>query len=382
MALFSFGDIKFLNKSNAQSSANRLTENSAYQSNIFRYPIDIGSADKGHYMVIHINEQDKTSFPSQGGNAPDRPTAIQNRLDGRTRSTGEFVGETIETVNKIINDINPLLTERTQIPLIGGDPIKFTRTIKRTTDTIALYMPDTLAFTHNQVYSDLELTGSLAAAGSAINSLVDMVKGDASNFNIKNLLGSVTPFIAQGLQSNNFLRAGFAATTGTVINPLLDLIYTAPAFREFRFDFMFYPRSEAESTQVQNIINRLYFHQAPEYGSGRDSFFLVPPSEFDIKFYYNGKINPNIPEVTTCVLTSMDVDYAPSGFSAYEVHGESVPSMGRTGMPVAIRLSLQFKETEVLTKSYFGSQTSRKYGTVAGSEQTRMLEEQERDMRG
>jgi hypothetical protein len=46
----------------------------------------------------------------------------------------------------------------------------------------------------------------------------------------------------------------------------------------------------------------------------------------------------------------MDVDYAPGGFSSYEIPGENA-SVGGTGMPVSIRLSLQFKETEIMTKS-------------------------------
>jgi hypothetical protein len=50
------------------------------------------------------------------------------------------------------------------------------------------------------------------------------------------------------------------------------------------------------------------------------------------------------------VLTTIDVNYAPNGFSAYEVPGENSPALGRTGMPVAIQLTLQFQETTFLTK--------------------------------
>ena len=60
---------------------------------------------------------------------------------------------------------------------------------------------------------------------------------------------------------------------------------------------------------------------------------------------------------------SMDVNYAPNGFTAYEVPGENVPSLGRTGMPVAIQVTLQFQETTYLTKSYF--RNDRSSGTQA-----------------
>jgi hypothetical protein len=77
---------------------------------------------------------------------------------------------------------------------------------------------------------------------------------------------------------------------------------------------------------------------------------MIPPSEFGIKFYYNGKENPNIPTIAQCVMESLTVDYAPQGFSAYETLGKTGAEKGGTGMPVAIRLSMQFKETEIRTK--------------------------------
>jgi len=135
------------------------------------------------------------------------------------------------------------------------------------------------------------------------------------------------------------------------------MIYTSPSFREFRFDFVFHPRSEKEAMEVQNIINRFYFHQAPEVLDKGAGFFLIPPSEFDILFYYNGGINPNIPKISTCVLTGVDVNYAPNGFAAYEVQGQMTPEPGKTGMPVSITLSLNFKETEIMTKNNFKMKT-------------------------
>jgi hypothetical protein len=113
---------------------------------------------------------------------------------------------------------------------------------------------------------------------------------------------------------------------------------------------MFYPRSEKEALDVQKIIQRLKFHQAPEIMTGTAGYFMVPPSEFDIEFYYNGEVNPNISPISTCALTGVAVDYAPNGFRSYEVPGENTPELGKTGMPVAIRLDLTFREMEIMTK--------------------------------
>jgi hypothetical protein len=158
--------------------------------------------------------------------------------------------------------------------------------------------------------------------------------------------------VAGGLVGEGTAKLGFQKLTGAVRNPMLELIYQSPSFRTFQFDFSFYPRDENEALEVQKIIERLRFHQAPELLKDAGGF-LVPPSEFDIKFYYGGSQNPNIPPIATCVLTTIDVNYAPNGFSAYEVPGEVAPALGRTGMPVAINITLQFKETTYLTKDDF-----------------------------
>jgi hypothetical protein len=47
----------------------------------------------------------------------------------------------------------------------------------------------------------------------------------------------------------------------------------------------------------------------------------------------------------------MDVDYAPNGWAAYQIGSGKYPSMGGTGMPVGIRMSLDFKETSIVTKA-------------------------------
>ena len=187
----------------------------------------------------------------------------------------------------------------------------------------------------------------MQAVFDSVNSAADDIKSNGVGLDtIQNL----APFFTQLLQQNDITRSTVIASTGRVVNPMLDMVYSSPAFRTFRFDFMFYPRSQSEAKQVNEIIRKLKFYQAPEYDSSGQAYFLVPPSEFDIKFYCNGVENVNIPKISTCVLKSIDVDYAPNGWSAYETNNNA-PSDGGTGMPVAIRMGLQFTETEILTKN-------------------------------
>lgn len=403
MALFTLTDIKIGGKGKVNVGFGEGSQilPSRYINNTYRYPIDIGSLDKGHYIVIHVNEQTKTQF--KGEQTDDLPTIFENKRYGALSEAAKvsglvlsaFANEQQAAKEGFTADPNVSfsseLTRKTildnlELSGLSGPSLEIAktvietasnagesavamlrqfstgqgvRTIRRTTDTIALYMPDTLNFTHNQTYSSMELGGGVFAG---LGALAEAGRSIASGGDISKIVGSnLSPFIASQL-ARGFGNAGaavFAAATGTVTNPQLELIYTSPAFRNFRFEFMLYPRSEKEAIEIQKILDRLRFHQAPEVltqGSGAlGGFFLVPPSEFDIKFYYNGSINPNIPPISTCVLSQIDIDYSPNGFATYEKTGQFKARLGGTGMPVAIRLSLEFMETEILTKENYDS---------------------------
>jgi hypothetical protein len=364
-------------------------------------------------MLIHINVQEKTSYKytADEGNLP---TIQRNRigLKNQTGATniggfgalgvdnlnrfGTFVGENTpdavkQSLNRVTTGFSSFIAEKVkpnlpdagefgsiaeraaagagaavQGALSGAEQAvgnlnnqSFLRKIKRTTSSIALYMPGTMAYTHNQQYNQLQMGGEPAAFfGAGMSLITDAInKGDP-----KQLGTNLTPFILEKIKNlsspfigTNSATGIFASAIGGVQNPQLELIYSSPSFRTFRFDFMFYPSNEEEAQDVQYIIQQLKFHQAPEIMAATKGYFLVPPSEFDIEFYYNGEINPNIPRISTCVLTSIDMDYAPKGFVAYEVPNQNTPTVGGTGMPFAIRLSLSFQETEIMTKYNFES---------------------------
>jgi hypothetical protein len=172
---------------------------------------------------------------------------------------------------------------------------------------------------------------------------------------MKSVGQNLAPFVASYALGGfgDFGKALIAGGFGVVQNPMIEMLYTQPNLRSFQFDFMFYPRDEKEAFEVQMILDKLRFHQAPEIKSNSGGYFLIPPSEFDISFYYNGKVNPNIDRISTCVLESVVVNYTPAGFTAYESLYEKSPAMGRTGMPVAIQLTLMFKETQIMTKEIY-----------------------------
>lgn len=411
MALFGFSDITFNQGSSPRKGPLAALVGSQFQKNTFRYPLDLGSADKSHYMVIYIRQQSATAyggevvgdavFDAQQASASASAQsqimgAIQAAQNGKLAS--HFGQDILNKVNSGLNQINQTtkgalsgltgaigkaagnvvsgldnVFGKANIT-VGGDSAatqaiidtsikkitnkSFLQTTQLTTDAIALYMPDTLNYSYTQSYDQLSLGGEmLGKVAAAAQSASDEYTKNGGKGAVSSVLKSAGLTAGQGLAgtlgkltgSEASAQIGFTAATGKVQNPMLEMLYKSPNFRSFNFEFTFYPRDEKEALEVQRIIERLRFHQAPELVKDAQGF-LVPPSEFDIKFYYAGAQNPNIPAIATCVLTSIDVNYAPNGFSAYEVPGENRPALGRTGMPVAIQVTLQFQETTYLTK--------------------------------
>lgn len=417
MAFFGLGEIK-ISGNNTKGPLNDLVSNE-FKKTTLRYPLDIGSPDKSHYIVIYIRQQKNTSFGTKtiGDETFDaiQGTSQMNGLSQLKDSINSLKagklptsmgGDLVNKINSGLNSINGItggaltgvtnaigsaassviggignLFGNSSIPMIGDSAASqqtisnsirkitnnsFIQTTKLTTDAIALYMPDTLNYEYSQQYEEVgmgnELGGqALAAGAAAINAAKDVdskagaIRAAASS--IKNTGGQVaaqkgSEVLGALTGSENTAKVLKTALTGTVANPMMEMIYKTPQFRNFTFEFKFYPRDEKEALEVQRIIERLRFHQAPEFYKDTQGF-LVPPSEFDIKFYCNGSQNPNIPPISTSVLKSIQVNYAPEGFSAYEVPGESSPALGRTGMPVAVQVTLQFQETTYLTKDDF-----------------------------
>lgn len=320
------------------SGTNLVSDQGQYGYTYLKYPLDLGSADKGHYVVFFINQQASTQYgagQSGTGNSvlSQRPTVVQNQIDAGLNMTLESV-------------LNPA------------------RSTQRTSGAICLYMPDTLAFDNSQSYSDITLGGNMVAAG--LTGALGVADGVKSVFDQRGLKNAATA-VASGVggaalgagavaaveAGGDLARAAMQSMFGVAMNPMMELIYSKPEFRAFRLDFMFYPRSINEADQALKIIQLFKFHFSPEILKSSNGFFLVPPSMFDIKFYYNGKENPNIEKTTTAVMTSISTDYAPNGWASYEVPGIPEPTFAKTGTPVGIRLSMSFKEIEYKTKEHY-----------------------------
>ena len=331
----------------------------------FSYPLDVqNNFQNGHYMLFYVNVQNKTKYKYQsqkgidigdyelkamgvdkfgnliygekrGANAAE--VAYQRK---RSMKSGKHIGESrfLES-GELTKDAKKGVTSA------------FNDT-RRIQESIAIYLPPNVEDTTNAAYNDMRtgLAGFLAARGEQIASTQDAERI------AKELLGS-----AGGVLSGAALRAvsevaemalGAEGTTqlvnkafGQADNPYMEVLFDAMQLRTFTYNFIFAPKNERETAEVQKIIQIFRFHMAPELRGGQ-SRFLGLPSQFDIHYMYlpMGQTNEATENlyynrIATCVLQNCVTNYTPDGVKSFE-----------DGAPTKITMTLTFKETELLTK--------------------------------
>lgn len=350
---------------NLQPSPTGLLSDDPLSYATFSYPLDVqNNFQNGHYMLFYVNVQNKTKYKyksqagkdigdytqyttydqrsqvttvheTKGANAAE--VAYQK---GRAMKSGKQIGESrfIES-GELTKDAKKGVTSA------------FNDT-RRIQESIAIYLPPNVEDTTNAAYNDMRtgLAGFLAARGESIASTQDAERI------AKELLGS-----AGGVLSGAALRAvsevaemalGAEGTTqlvnkafGQADNPYMEVLFDAMQLRTFTYNFIFAPKNEKETEEVQKIIQIFRFHMAPELRGGQ-SRFLGLPSQFDIHYMYlpMGQTNEATENlyynrIATCVLQNCVTNYTPDGVKSFE-----------DGAPTKITMTLTFKETELLTK--------------------------------
>jgi len=212
---------------------------------------------------------------------------------------------------------------------------KMARQQKRLQKAIALHIPHNLStrYSANWEADDTSAFQMAAVAGT------EVVKALATLGTNSNLTGSVGSILTNLSLSKGPEGAALSAASGLAANPKKENLFKTIDFRTFSFDYSFFPRNPAEAQNIREIIKMFKLHMHPEYKDS-NGFLFIYPSEFDIFYYNNGKENLNLHRHTSCVLTEMNVNYAPNNmFNSFS-----------NGMPTQINVSLTFKELSILTK--------------------------------
>lgn len=225
---------------------------------------------------------------------------------------------------------------------------------------IALYTPDNMSNQQSLSYDEISTTSVLGTpyfiaqgAASFADKFNQMVSsGGVTGEKLVNLVAN-DPYAATlfGTVVNNFGSAigmGSGATElllgriGQAVNPQVQVLFRQTDLRTFQFDFTLTPYSPEEANSIKEIVKAFRMAAAPEiqvnstFGTG---IFFNVPHQFDIAFMYDGKENMNVNRIARCVATNVNVDYAPMGWITFD-----------EGVPVQTKLSLQFKEIELIDR--------------------------------
>lgn len=319
------------NSGNLGNFINDLAQ-SRYDFSYTVFPNDLGMDDNGHYMVININV----------------PT------DNYGQGRGDFTGlSTIVSGGRQLSKVDTLraLDGLISHGLISpGQNIPFNFALERDTrrivESIALYMPTPLIFSSQNMYQEVSLT---ALAGQGMMAIGDYFSG-ASKVLSDNLDGSLQGGARPVTDARGNAVGTASRLMGYPINPAVEVLFANTPQRQFVFEVLMAARNEIESESIKKIIKTLRFHAAPELSGPftvpivgttvAGGLFWIAPAEFDITFFNKGEENLNILRINTCVLERVEVDYSPQG----------VYSTFRNGHPVAVRLSLAFREIEPVHK--------------------------------
>ena len=135
------------------------------------------------------------------------------------------------------------------------------------------------------------------------------------------------------LQNIDSVRGISTLALGNIANPFSANIFENVEPRNFRLDWpMLQPKNKEESDNLREIINLLRYFALPQ----PDGLLLKTPHEFELAFLGTNYLY----SFSRCVLTNIEVNYAPNGFNVFTTEDA----------PQAVSLSLSFKEIFPLNK--------------------------------
>ncbi len=336
---------KLLNKSPLEieniNPTSHMKENPYSYGTVF-YPNETANLGEGHYVIFDVIMHNSSKFKSTNFSNNKIATNSNNLVGEYGYSSAQG-----DTVNKI--KASKFAEARKINPKSGLN--EKTPTHSFISDSIILYTPaQSLKFGYGATY-DTPATGIAGLIGQGIGDFRDTkgfveklksmgsVGGDAvKQIGRKALFGAAS--LIPGFEG---AEAAYDKAFGQAVNPQMEVTFQSVPFREFSFPFEFAPKNPSEKDSIHKIINMFKFHMLPEYQGTTKGYFNTP-SEFQITYMYREDINTYIPRVSRCVLTNMEVDYAPEG-----VISSFIPDEGGAA-PTLATVNLTFKETEIMTK--------------------------------
>jgi hypothetical protein len=284
-----------------------------------QYPRDLGSPTKGHYIKFSINEITPANYDVSGAVQGLKSTG-QSYSEGKV-SLSEIGSQIANKVGQISSTLKEFGKQTLDGSIKESYDVLLNKRKKKAVSSIALYMPDTMNFQIEPQYGQTSLVNTIANAASKVP-----------------VAGAAASMISNAVTSDVGRLA--LATQGLALNPQNQLLFDGIDFRTFQLAFTFTPYSREEARIVAEIIKQFRMYASPQIKKGAAGMFFIPPGTFEMEFLYNGVKNRTISQVGESVITSIDVNYAPNGWSAHS-----------DGSPVQTTLTMQFKELQLVDRT-------------------------------
>lgn len=294
-----------------------------YDQTTLQYPRNLQSSTRGHVVHFTVKEVNPIGFEDFKNAAVD---IVAGGSDLLNSAISIFKGQKsleLPTTSGVLGSV---------ANVFESSGLSFQPRRDKIVGNIFLYTPETMYFNYGVSYDDS--TSLLSAGAGMLKPIVEKLTGSKAGPMSNAITSMVSTGIQSGAASLGMSKLGYA------VNPQLQMLFKGIGFREYQMAFVFTPYSKQETDQVNKIIKMFRTHAAPKIVTGAAGMFFIPPSSFDIDFMFNGKTNKNLNRVTESVITNIDVNYSPNGWSTYD-----------DGAPVQTTLTIQFKEIQLVDRA-------------------------------
>jgi len=186
-------------------------------------------------------------------------------------------------------------------------------------------------------------SAALGLVQNTVNSVGGLAGGQG--FVTRSLASKAIGILGANVTADEIL----ARQQGEILNPNMELLFSGPTLRTFRFKFKMTPRNGDESLEVKRLIRCLKKNMAPKVkgtnirntpndigDNANNTTFLKTPNVFELRYRSGNGDHRFLHKFKQCFLESINVNYTADG--TYATYSD--------GTPVSIVMDLTFKEIE------------------------------------
>jgi hypothetical protein len=303
----------------------------------------IGQSDGGA-LSENIKENQNLIDTSLGFTGPERPQATKKReeLIAAARASNNNLKEQ-RTENQIED-----LKDSGQVLIDDVTKLSKEKSVEHHIQSIYLNMPSSVVFSESVGWqgADLGVIGALKSGAGGTAALENGLLSNAGALLGGGALalggGGIAGGILGSVLGSGGLQSGIESAFKIKANPFKEQTFQGVDFRSFDFTFTLRARSQSDVIVIQDIIRSFRTHSKPTFEEGTNGAVFAYPKEFRIEFltiFENTyETNSYLPEIKYCVCTSVNTNFAGTGWRSFE-----------GGAPVDISLQLTFQETEIIT---------------------------------